>query len=99
MLHQIKKLKRGYNVRKLHEHFKTLLGDIPDTKNLNNEEIQGSNIVELDTMLTEQEIRKAVFKQKNGKSSGQDDISAEIIKSSYDIILPFLVSIFYISFQ
>ena len=81
-------------LEKLHDHFKTLLGDIPDTNNLNEEEFPGPNNDELDAMITEQEIRKAVFKQKNGKSSGPDDISAEIIKSSYDIISPYIISIF-----
>ena len=81
-------------LEKLHDHFKTLLGDIPDTNNLNEEEFPGPKNDELDAMITEQEIRKAVFKQKNDKSSGPDDISAEIIKSSYDIISPYIISIF-----
>ena len=81
-------------LEKVHDHLKTLLGDIPDTNNLNEEEFLGPNNDELDAMITEQEIRKAVFKQKNGKSSGPDDISAEIIKSSYDIISPYIISIF-----
>ena len=44
--------------------------------------------------ITEHEIRLAVFKQKNGKASGPYELSAEIIKGSYDIISPYLVKIF-----
>ena len=50
-------------------------------------------------MITEQEIRKALFKQKNGKANGPDDISAEILKSSYDVISPLFVSLFNKPFQ
>ena len=34
------------------------------------------------------------FKQKNGKSSGPDDLTTEIVKASYDIISPYIVSLF-----
>ena len=49
---------------------------------------------ELDTDITEQEMRKALSKQKIGKTNGPDEISAEILKSSYDVISPLLVSLF-----
>ena len=49
--------------------------------------------MELDSPITEHEIRLAVYKQKNGKASGPDELSAEIIKGSYDIISPYLVKI------
>ena len=34
------------------------------------------------------------YLRKNGKASGPDDISAEILKASYDIISPFLVNLY-----
>ena len=49
---------------------------------------------ELDAQITEEEVRKAIFKQKNNKASGPDEISAEIIKSSYIVVSTYLVSIF-----
>ena len=49
---------------------------------------------DLDINISEQEIRKALFKQKNGKASGPDDISAEILKVFYFIISPYLVKLF-----
>ena len=49
---------------------------------------------ELDTKITEQEIRRAVFKQNNGKSPGPDEICAEIIKTSYEHIAPYLLQIY-----
>ena len=49
---------------------------------------------ELDIPITEPEIRKAVFKQNNFKSTGPDEIPAEIIKASYDIISPHLLLFF-----
>ena len=44
----------------------------------------------MDAEITLEDIRKAVFHQKNGKSSGPDGISSEIIKSSIEIIAPYL---------
>lgn len=58
-----------------------------------NTEFQDIQDNELDSHITEQEIHRAVFKQKNSKSSGPDELSAEIIKASYDIISPHIISI------
>ena len=44
--------------------------------------------------ITQDEVRKATFKQENNKASGPDEISAEIIKSSYVVVSIYLVSIF-----
>ena len=79
----------------LHEHFKTLLGQEPDNINVINNDGEGQiEDNELDFNILEQEIRKALFKQKNGKANGPDDISAEILKASYDIVCPNLVKLF-----
>ena len=82
----------------LYEHFSNLLGqqdqdnanDINITNNADNDMIEDND---LDINISEQEIRKALFKQKNGKASGLDDISAEILKVSYSIISPYLVKL------
>ena len=49
---------------------------------------------ELDCAFTEQELRRAVFSQKDNKSPGIDSISSEIIKTSYDFISPFLIQLY-----
>ena len=44
----------------------------------------------LDAPFTEDEIKSAVFAQKNSKSPGIDHLTAEVFKHSFDIISPFL---------
>ena len=87
-----KSLKKGYtkpkdsnndiSLENLHSHFKDLLGQIQENNHTNEQYLQGQNNTELDSILTEQEIRKAVFKQKNGKTSEPDDLTTEIVKAS-----------------
>ena len=71
-----KSLKKCYNnpknntnaikMENLHEHFNTLLGQEPDNINVTNNDDEGQiEDNELDFNITEQEIRKALFKQKN----------------------------------
>ena len=48
----------------------------------------------LDGPITEEEVRNAVFKQKNNKAPGPDELPAEIIKVSYGYISQYLVSIY-----
>ena len=71
----------------LYDHFNSLLGQEPDneTRAVEFQNIQND---ELDCQITEEEVHKAVFKQTNGKASGSDEISADIIKASYDVISP-----------
>ena len=98
-----KSLKQCYNksqnnlntikMEDLYEHFNTLLSQNTD-EIVYNQDFQIIEDIDLDCEITEHEVRKAVFKQKNGKSCGPDDISAEIIKVAYDIISPQLVSFF-----
>ena len=98
-----KSIKKCYNKSKnsknnvklddLYDHFNSLLGQEPENDPAD-VEIQNNQNDELDCQITEEEVRKAVFKQNNGKASGPDDLSAEIIKASYDIISPQLVSIY-----
>ena len=91
-----KKSQTGNNDVKIDDffdHFNTLLGQNPDN-NENDTDFGNVQNDDLDKNISEQEIRCAVFKQKNGKSCGPDDLSAELIKSSYDIISPYLISLF-----
>ena len=88
--------KNDVKIEDLYEHFNTLLGQEPHDTNIiyyNDNQNQISDN-ELDLKITEQEIQKALFKQKNGKASGPDDIFAEILKSSYDIVSPHLVKLY-----
>ena len=59
----------------LHTHFNTLLRKTSDDTDLT-DDINQVHIedVELDSEINEQEIQKAVFKQKTGKACGPDDI-------------------------
>ena len=49
---------------------------------------------ELDAEFTVNEIKNAVFHQKNNKASGPDEICAEILKTSFDYICPFLLKLY-----
>ena len=81
------------------DHFKNII-DTPD-ENTQNEQYPQSNIdmqnseinPELDMIISEEEIKKAVFMQNNGRSPGIDEIPCEIIKASYEIIAPFLFAL------
>ena len=82
----------------LYKHFDELYGDNANNENddLDFHDIQDN---ELDTEITEQELRRAVFKQNNGKSPGPDKIPAEIIKASYEHIAPYLLKTYNKLFQ
>jgi hypothetical protein len=83
------------NLSDLFTHFKNLYG----TDNLNND-LNDDDLYDvihdddLDQEINFQELKHAVFSQNNGKSSGIDTIFAEIYKHSFDIIAPFLLSLF-----
>ena len=83
----------------LYEHFHTLLSQDTDVDNQDfqkkkKQKKTTTENIDLECEITEYEVRKAVFKQKNGKSRGPDDISAEITKAAYGIISQQLVSFF-----
>ena len=54
---------------------------------------------ELDVEFTIDELREAVFHQKNNKSPGLDGLNAELFKVSFDIISPFLLKLYNRLFQ
>ena len=86
--------KNDISLEHLHSHFKNLYWQIPENNHAKEQNLQSQNNTGLVSILTEQEIRKAVIKQKNGKSSGPGDLNTEIVKASYDIISPYIVSLF-----
>ena len=99
-----KSLKRSINKTKtnsndikiedLYNHFNNLLGQNEASNETEETEIPIIEDIELDCEISEEEVRRAVFYQKSGKAAGPDEISAEIIKASYENISPFLVSIY-----
>ena len=46
------------------------------------------------TLLNKKYAKRYLNRKKNGKATGPDEISAEILKYSYDVISPLLVSLF-----
>ncbi len=65
----------------------------------NNREYQNININDifdnlLDVEISELEMRSAVNAQNNNKSPGIDELTAEMFKSSIDIIIPFLKTLY-----
>jgi hypothetical protein len=86
-------------INEMFNHFNDLIGNDPSDSidneiNEHNLNTPQTVIEQLDSPITESEIYQAVFKQNNGKSSGPDDISAEIIKTAYNSIKPYLTTIF-----
>ena len=85
-------------VENLHTYFKSMFGESQpintedDTSDFDHE--QESVYEELDYEFTEQDLRRAVFSQKDNKSPGIDSISSEILKSSYDFISPLLLKLY-----
>ena len=49
---------------------------------------------ELDSSFTKTELRKVIFSLHNNKSPGLDSLTSEILKSAYDFISPFLLSLY-----
>ena len=80
------------SIDSLFQHFNELLNVNEEAENVDIPSDIEDN--DLDEILTEEEIKIAVLKQKNNKAHGPDEISAELIKSSIDIILPYVTLIF-----
>jgi hypothetical protein len=84
------------DINELYEHFNNLFAS-PNTHhndNLNNEDMSIVEDEDLDMEFTENEVRNAVFAQKSGKSPGTDKLVAEVFKSSFSIISPFLTKLY-----
>ena len=92
------------NLSDLFDHFKSLY----DTTDINNNDDNNNNInnlrsdtdepliydEDLDSNITEKELRTAIFSQKSNKSAGSDNLVAEVFKSTYDLFQPFLLKLF-----
>lgn len=80
----------------LYEHFKSIFGDDQAPLHQEGQDTTSETIynAELDSDITENEIKNAVFSQKNNKSSGNDQLCVELFKASFDIISPFLLKLY-----
>jgi len=79
----------------MHTHFNNLYSTLPE--HTHDDNVHSDNLVydeDLDTEFTAQEVRQAVFAQNNMKCAGTDRLVAEVFKSSYDIIAPYLTKLY-----
>ena len=85
------------NISDLYEHFKELYStdtENVDSDNLNRQYHTDVLYQNLDCIITEDEVRNAVFNQNNNKSSGLDNIVAEFYKHSFEFLSQFIVQLF-----
>ena len=85
---------QNIDIEDLFTHFRDLLQTndetYPTQQTYHNQNVDQ----ELDAEFTVNEIKNAVFHQKNNKASGPDEICAEILKTSFDYICPFLLKLY-----
>ena len=79
----------------LYNHFKSVVGE-PESENYFDDNIL--NLMDFDNDLnvnfSEQELRRVIFSLNNNKSPGIDNITVEILKTSYEFISPFLLPLY-----
>ena len=77
----------------LFDHFKFIYGQDENSTGQEDRDlhVNPEQVVneELDAEISLTEIKNAIFAQKNNKSTGTDQICAEILKASFDIVSPF----------
>ena len=82
------------NISEMYDHFTNLFS----TENTTNDDTTFNNTVlhdeELEKDIAMTELREAIFSQKNNKSIGPDEISAEIYKCAFEDIAPFILKLF-----
>ncbi|MEW8545253.1 MAG: reverse transcriptase family protein, partial [Candidatus Thiodiazotropha sp.] len=87
----------------LHEYFKSMFDENMDNNTTDRESNEAEIDLDIDPSIsndqldadfTEEELRRAIFTQKDNKASGIDCISTEILKASFDFISPFLLSLY-----
>ena len=79
------------------EHFKSIYGTEPDPSNVAPQDPslhEDQTNAMLDEEISQNELKKAIFSQKNNKSSGTDLLCAELFKLSFEIICPFLLKLY-----
>ena len=84
-------------VDELFNHFQSIYGIEPDQlgdQPVGTQQAQTHVNSSLDEEISENELKNAVFAQKNNKSTGSDLLCAELFKSSYDIITTFLLKLY-----
>ena len=84
-------------VTDLFEHFKPIYGTDPDPPSeqpLNHILHESLEIADLDSEISEDELKNAVFAQKNNKRTGTDLLCAELFKSSFDTLCHFLLKLY-----
>ena len=81
------------NINAFFEHFKEVYGGqhMPQDEQ---SDVGSTSDPDLDLEISDAEIREAILSQKNNKSSGIDNLTAESFKTSCDLILPFLSKLF-----
>ena len=81
----------------LFKNFESMFGD-DDSAEQQIKQLQNEPDIieypELDSKITETELKNALFQQKNNKSHGIDLLSAKIFKISFDLISPFLLKLY-----
>ena len=84
-------------VTDLFQHFKSIYGtdpDPPSEQQLDHSLDESLENADLDSEISENELKNAVFAQKNNKSTGTDLLCSELFKSSFDILCPFLFKLY-----
>ena len=78
------------------EHFSEVFGNQSDDRNSNDHPEAQANINDesLDIPFSMDELRKVISSLKSNKSPGIDGLTAEIFKSSFDILSPVLLRLF-----
>ena len=83
------------DIKDMFNHFNGLLGSEPAQEDINH--ANGPPLIDdenLDSEFTEAELKHAVFSQNNSKSPGNDQLIAEVFKTSFDMISTFLLSFY-----
>ena len=80
------------NVSSLHDHFKTLYSTDSETQDYNIRIETNDDYLDKEITLTE--LKDAVYSQNNNKSSGLDNIIAEIYKATFPHISQFLLKLY-----
>ena len=86
---------RQYFAKLLQGHVATLA----DLRARSNRRLQRAGSCLHDVRFTEQEVRAAIMRKKNGKSRGFDDIHVEILKAGGDTMVLLLCSLFHGIFE
>lgn len=81
-------------VDELYNHFENVFGEQSLNPDNIEPDINQSYSEDLDANFTESELRSAIFSQNNNKMPGIDNIPSEILKASYDVISPLLLSLY-----